>query len=69
MNSKIMFFKFESELRNKLSQLTTQPGETPSETPLELSTIEAASKKRGGLNIGDRWRLRFKDDNNKDFFI
>ena len=51
-----------------LSDLAAQPGDVP-ETPLELSTIEAAIKERGGLNIGDRWRLRFKDDSNKDFFI
>jgi len=45
MNSKIMFFKFESELRNKLAELTAKPGEAP----LELSNIEAIIKKKSWI--------------------
>ena len=34
-----------------------------------LGALEDQIKEAGGLNFGDRWRLRFKDDSNKDFFI
>lgn len=34
-----------------------------------LGALEDQIKEAGGLNIGDRWRLRFKDGSNKDFFI
>jgi uncharacterized coiled-coil protein SlyX len=34
-----------------------------------LGALEDQIKAAGGLNIGDRWRLRFKDGDNKDFFI
>jgi hypothetical protein len=34
-----------------------------------LGALEDQIKEAGGLNIGDRWKLRFKDDSNKDFFI
>lgn len=34
-----------------------------------LGALEDQIKNAGGLNIGDRWRLRFKDGDNKDFFI
>jgi hypothetical protein len=34
-----------------------------------LMTLENQIKQAGGLNIGDRWRLRFKDDSNKDLFL
>mgnify|MGYP006875439328 FL=1 len=34
-----------------------------------LGALEDQIKESGGLNIGDRWRLRFKDGSNKDFFI
>jgi uncharacterized coiled-coil protein SlyX len=34
-----------------------------------LGALEDQIKDAGGLNIGDRWRLRFKDGCNKDFFI
>lgn len=34
-----------------------------------LGALEEQIKEAGGLNIGDRWRLRFKDDSNKDLFL
>ena len=34
-----------------------------------LGDLEDEIKSAGGLNIGDRWRLRFKEGDNKDFFI
>jgi len=34
-----------------------------------LGALEAEIKQQGGINIGDRWRLRFKDDANKDIFL
>ena len=34
-----------------------------------LPTLEQQIREAGGLNIGDRWRLRFKDDNNKDLYL
>lgn len=34
-----------------------------------LGSLEDQIEAAGGLNIGNRWRIRFKDDENKDFFI
>jgi hypothetical protein len=34
-----------------------------------LGALEKQIKEKKGLNIGDRWRLRFKDDENKDLFL
>lgn len=34
-----------------------------------LGELEDQIAAQGGLNIGNRWRIRFKDDSNKDFFI
>ena len=34
-----------------------------------LAAMEEQIKEKGGINIGDRWRLRFKDDCNKDLFL
>jgi len=34
-----------------------------------LNALEDQIAEAGGLNIGDRWRLRFKDDVNKDIFL
>lgn len=34
-----------------------------------LGALEDQISEAGGLNIGNRWRLRFKEGNNKDFFI
>ena len=34
-----------------------------------LGVLEDQISAAGGLNIGNRWRIRFKDDSNKDFFI
>lgn len=34
-----------------------------------LGVLEEQIQANGGLNIGNRWRIRFKDDENKDFFI
>lgn len=34
-----------------------------------LGALESEIKNSGGINIGDRWRLRFKDDANKDIFL
>lgn len=34
-----------------------------------LGALEQEIKRAGGINIGDRWRLRFKDDANKDIFL
>jgi large subunit ribosomal protein L17 len=39
------------------------------EISLGLGELEDEIKAAGGLNIGDRWKLRFKDGSNKDFFI
>jgi hypothetical protein len=34
-----------------------------------LGALENEIRNAGGINIGDRWRLRFKDDANKDIFL
>lgn len=34
-----------------------------------LGALEEQIKNAGGLNIGDRWRLRFQDNENKDIFL
>jgi DNA-binding transcriptional regulator YiaG len=34
-----------------------------------LGALEDQIKEAGGLNMGNRWRLRFKEGSNKDFFI
>jgi len=34
-----------------------------------LAALEEQIENNKGLNIGARWRLRFKDDENKDLFL
>lgn len=61
----------ESELRNLIGKVGAQIGKVGQVNWNDaLNALESQIKVNGGLNIGDRWRLRFKDDAcNKDFFI
>ena len=34
-----------------------------------LGALEEQIKLKGGLKIGERWTLRFKNDSNKDLFL
>jgi hypothetical protein len=56
------------DLMNKINQLGAAiPGDI--DMSGILGALEDQIKESGGLNFGDRWRLRFKDDCNKDLFL
>lgn len=56
-----------SELQNAINQI----GNRPSEVNMDgvLAALEQQIAQNKGFNIGERWRLRFKDDDNKDLYI
>jgi len=56
------------ELMNAINKVGASiPGEVDMDGV--LGALEDQIAEAGGLNFGDRWRLRFKDDSNKDFFL
>lgn len=58
-----------SEFENMLNEIGSSIDELGNVEFDGLGALEDQIKNAGGLNIGDRWRLRFKDGDNKDFFI
>jgi hypothetical protein len=56
--------KYLGDLKGALGNIST--GNTEEEI---LAALENQIQLRGGLNIGDRWRLRFKSGSNNDLFL
>lgn len=66
--NRVMFL--ESQLQDYLNDLGGALGNIETfDERLILQRLEQQIEDRGGINIGDRWRIRFKDDENKDLFI
>ncbi len=58
-----------SEFERMLNEVGADVNRLGNVETASLGALEDQIKEAGGLNIGDRWKLRFKDDSNKDFFI